>query len=61
MDKEINQIKKLETADYLATKDQDQIKKIVSLYLRKMRQKNNKQNKIEVHKKIFDKQRNQIK
>ena len=61
MGKEINQIKKLETADYLATKDQDQIKKIISLYLRKMRQKNNKQNKIEVHKKIFDKQRNQIK
>ena len=32
-------MKYLETADYLAKKDQDQIKKIISLYLRKMSQK----------------------
>ena len=39
MDKERNQIKKLKTAGYLASKDQDQKKYVLFLYFRKMSQK----------------------
>ena len=45
MEKDINQIKQLKAAGYLDTKDQDQIKSIISFYCQKMSQKNNKQNK----------------
>ena len=45
LEKQINQTKKLKTAGYLDTKDQDQTKQIICLYLQKIREKNNKQNK----------------
>ena len=61
LDKEINQIKQLKSAGYLDTKDQDKINQIKCLQLQKMSQKNNKQNKKEVPKKILDKEINQIK
>ena len=39
LEKEISQIKQLETAGYLDTKDQDKVKQIICLYLQKLRQK----------------------
>ena len=45
MDEEITQIKKTETAGYLDTKDPDKINSIICFNLRKMRQKDNEQNK----------------
>ena len=39
MHKEINEIKQLKLAGYLDTKDQDKIKRIICLYIQKMRQK----------------------
>ena len=44
MEKEITQKQQPNTAGYLDTKDQNKIKLTISLYLEKMRQKNNKQN-----------------
>ena len=44
LEKEITQKQQPNTAGYLDTKDQNKIKSTISLYLEKMRQKNNKQN-----------------
>ena len=45
LEKKITQIKQPKTAGYLDTKGEDKIKKITCLYLEKIRQKNNQQNK----------------
>ena len=45
MDKDIKQINQLKTAGYLDTKDEHKRKQLISLYLQKMRQRNNKENK----------------
>ena len=54
MEKEITQIGSPKTAGYLDTRDQDKIKLIISFYLQKMTQKNNKQNIKLVPKKLSD-------
>ena len=60
LEKEITQIGSPKTASYLDTRDQDKIKLIISFYLQKMTQKNNKQNIKLVPKKLSDKEINQI-